>query len=329
MINNSRALIGMVVAAVWAAGCGDAQARPPEPFQGIVELEERVLGFELGGRLASVEAQAGAQVETGARLAALDDTMERLARQAREAERRAAIAQLALLQEGARPEEIRAARAELGAARAGEALLQRNLDRQRRLATQGAGTELAVDTLAGQVEQATAQRQALDQRLRAIRGGARSQEVEAAEARVEALDVALAASDERLARHILVSSLSATVLDVHAEAGEVVGPGTPVVTLADATRPYVDVYVPQGDIRLVHIGARAAIRIDADREPLHGRVENVARRTEFTPRFLFSERERPNLVVRVRIRVEDPDRRLYAGLPAFVTLDRQAGGEER
>jgi hypothetical protein len=33
---------------------------------------------------------------------------------------------------------------------------------------------------------------------------------------------------------------------------------------------------------------------------------------------LFSERERPNLVVRVRVRVEDHDERLHAGVPAFV-----------
>jgi hypothetical protein len=49
-------------------------------------------------------------------------------------------------------------------------------------------------------------------------------------------------------------------------------------------------------------------------------VENVARATEFTPRFLFSERERANLVVRVRVRVDDPAQRLHAGVPAFVEL---------
>jgi hypothetical protein len=49
-------------------------------------------------------------------------------------------------------------------------------------------------------------------------------------------------------------------------------------------------------------------------------VEDIARRTEFTPKFLFSERERPNLVVRVKIRVEDPGERLHAGVPAFVVI---------
>jgi hypothetical protein len=43
-------------------------------------------------------------------------------------------------------------------------------------------------------------------------------------------------------------------------------------------------------------------------------------RTEFTPRYLFSEGERENLVLRVRVRIEDPKRELHGGVPAFVTL---------
>jgi hypothetical protein len=57
---------------------------------------------------------------------------------------------------------------------------------------------------------------------------------------------------------------------------------------------------------------------------LRGTVENVARKTEFTPRYLFSDRERSNLVVRVRVRVNDPERHLHAGVPAFVSIDRGA-----
>jgi hypothetical protein len=44
----------------------------------------------------------------------------------------------------------------------------------------------------------------------------------------------------------------------------------------------------------------------------------VRRRTEFTPRYLFSESERGNLVIRVRVRLDDSRRLLHAGLPVFV-----------
>jgi hypothetical protein len=49
-------------------------------------------------------------------------------------------------------------------------------------------------------------------------------------------------------------------------------------------------------------------------------VEFVSPETEFTPKFLFSDQERPHLVVRVRVRVGDADRRLHSGVPAFARI---------
>jgi hypothetical protein len=81
------------------------------------------------------------------------------------------------------------------------------------------------------------------------------------------------------------------------------------------------VFVRQVELSRVARGARARVRVDARAEALAAQVESIARRVEFTPRYLFSERERPNLVVRVRVRIEDPQRLLHAGVPARVTFD--------
>jgi HlyD family secretion protein len=70
----------------------------------------------------------------------------------------------------------------------------------------------------------------------------------------------------------------------------------------------------------VRLGAPATVRVDATSAPFTAKVEYVSPETEFTPKFLFSDRERPHLVVRVRVRVDDPGRRLQSGLPAFATV---------
>ena len=70
------------------------------------------------------------------------------------------------------------------------------------------------------------------------------------------------------------------------------------------------------------MGDRATLRADGIDEPLRGKVEHIARRTEFTPRYLFSDRERANLVVRVKIRIEDPKGQLHAGVPVFAKVER-------
>jgi HlyD family secretion protein len=111
---------------------------------------------------------------------------------------------------------------------------------------------------------------------------------------------------------------------VNYEQGEVVSPAAPVITLADAQHPYVDVFVPEAQISRVFLGEGARVKVDALSHELGGKVEHIARRTEFTPRYLFSEKERSTLVVRVRVRIEDPKEELRAGVPAFVHL---AGGK--
>lgn len=309
------ALVGLI-----AACNGHGPSTDPSKFQGVIELDERVIGFEVPGRIVRVPVTEGQTISANTELAAVDDQLERLGREARAAEAAAAHAQLALLESGARSEEVRAAQAEVSAAQASVGLLERNLARQRALQTQGASTENRTDELEAQLQQARERLTALQQRERALRSGARAQELDAARAKVAAADAVLKATDERLSKYILRAPMDATVLDIHMDPGEVVAPGTPIVTLADASHPFIDVFVPQARISSFHEGERVRITTDSEKKTYGGRVEHISRRTEFTPRYLFSERERPNLVVRVKIRIDDPNRQLHAGVPAFVTL---------
>ncbi|MBI2896845.1 MAG: HlyD family efflux transporter periplasmic adaptor subunit [Deltaproteobacteria bacterium] len=324
MIKNSLIALAAFAAAIVGAACdGWSRVEEPEAFQGVVELDERSIGFEVGGRLVELHVDRGSRVEPGAPIGRIDDGLERPVREARAAEQRAAQAQLAIVRAGARGEEVRGTAAELRAAQAAEELLTQRLERQRELTARGVAPSAQVEDLERELGRAQAQRQAVEQKLALVRRGARSEEVSAAEERVLAATAAVAAIDTRLSRYVLAAPVGGTVLDVHFREGEVVAPGAPVVTIADAAHPFVDVFVPQQNVGGVRVGAAARIRVDSFPRALGGRVENVSQRTEFTPRFLFSERERPNIVVRVRVRVEDPRELLRAGVPAFVTLVRE------
>ena len=79
-------------------------------------------------------------------------------------------------------------------------------------------------------------------------------------------------------------------------------------------------FVPQNRIGSIELGAQCRVAADSLDESVDGVVEHIGRQLEYTPRFIFSERERPNLVLRVRIRVSDPDHKLHAGVPARVEI---------
>jgi HlyD family secretion protein len=318
MIKNASVAF---VLSVVASGCAPRD-RHPGAYQGVVELDERRLGFEVGGRLRQVAVKQGDLVAPAQLLASLDDAIERTLHRTREQEAAAASAQTSLVRAGPRVEDVRSAAAQVEAARAQEQLLATNLARERRLLVESASTAAAVQDLEARHRAAQAERRAREERVRALRGGSRAQEIESAEARAGAAASAVDLAYQRLHLHELRALEAGTVLDVTAEPGEVVGPGAPVVTVADIRHPYADVFVPQAELAGVRVGAAAEVAVDALPDRLAARVEHVARRVEFTPRYLFSEKERPNLVVRVRVRIEDPDQRLHAGVPAFVTVAR-------
>jgi len=142
--------------------------------------------------------------------------------------------------------------------------------------------------------------------------------------RLERSGAELALEETRIRRYELRADSPGEVLQVHFELGEMAAIGTPMVTLADTTRPYADVFVPEAEIGGIRVGAPARVRVDAVAGELDGKVERISRRTEFTPRYLFSRGERVNLSIRVRVRIDDPRRVLHAGPPAFVRIARGA-----
>ena len=318
-------LAGWAAALLLGLACsGTGQDR--DALQGVVELHERVLGFELPGRLLQRRVERGQAVKRGEVVAVLDDGLERPLRDARAADVAAAQAQLELLEAGTRSEDLRAAEANVRAAKASEGTLAEDAQRARQLRATHAIPQEQLDQAEGALRRATAEREAAEQRLAALRAGSRRQEIRAAQARLTAAQAALALEDARLAEYTLRAPIDGEVLDTHAEPGEVLGGGAPVVTLGEVDRPYIDLFVPEARVGEVRVGAPVEVTTDAaPGERFAGAVEYVGQDTEFTPRYLFSPKERPNLVVRVRVALRDPKHALRAGLPAFATLSTESG----
>lgn len=305
--------------ALGAVGCSNASAGQARALQGVVELDTVTLAFEVSGRVDKVAVEEGDRLEGKVLLAALDESLARPERDARAAELLAAKAQLALVEAGARSEEIRGVQAEIASIQQQEAVLARSRARQAELNAVGAAPASRLDDFDAQATALAGRRDVLGEKLRGLRSGARPQEIEAARAKVQALEAGLTAMDARLARFTMQHEGTVDVLDVFVKAGEIAAAGAPAVSVADLDHPYVDVFVPQKEIASVAVGQPMWVRIDALREPLRAEVERIAHTTEFTPRYLFSEKERANLVVRVRVRADDPQHQLRAGVPAFVT----------
>ena len=309
-------IIVTVLAAVACRGPDITEGR----YQGMVELEQVDLGFEVAGRLAELRVGAGQQVQPGDVVAREDDSVDRELRTLRLREIDAARADLALVQAGTRIEDVRAARAQLAAARVTEARRARQLERERALVAAGATPPVQLDVLEPQLAQARGERAALEQRARALTKGSRAEEIAQIAARVAQAEESLAVEERRLEKRVLVSPVAGTVLDTFVDVGEIAAAGATVMSIVDRRRPYADVFVPVDEAPAIRIGAPVAVVAEGVTGEASGTVERMFPHAEFTPRFVYSPRERPNLMMRVRIRIDDPAARLHAGLPVYVRI---------
>ena len=313
------ALLTWAMVGAWGCVPRDSDA---SAYQGVVEYDERDLGFEVSGRVRELAVHEGDMLQPGTLIARVDPELERSALLARDAETRAAEEQLALLRAGSRPEDVQTLRARLDAARANEALLRLTAERTRKLVAAQASPRAVLDQTEAELLRATADRRAAEEILLASTKGARHQELAESADRAAAARANAELQRERVARFELRALDSAEVLEVHLRTGESAAVGQPVVTVADSSHPYADVFVPQGEVDGIRVGAIARAKVDSLAYEVTGRVERVLRRTEFTPRYIFSRDERAKLVIRVRLRFDDPGRVLHAGVPLFAHIER-------
>jgi HlyD family secretion protein len=315
-------LVGaLVVAAAWALarrGGNDAGLMA----SGTVEATEADLGFQAGGRIAEVLVREGETVAAGALLARLDAAEAAARRAAAQAQLDAAQAQLAELESGARPEELRQAQAAEAASRQRLDDAARVLARTRAL-EQGGAVSLEVLEQAGTAyEVARAQHEQAREQLALVRQGARAERLAGQRAAVRQAEAALAQVDAALAHTEIRAPFDGVITVRHRQPGEAVGPGAPVLTLLDLADRWVRIYVREDAIGRVSIGQAAQIRSDSDRiNAFPGTVTFIASQAEFTPRNVQTTAQRVKLVYAVRVTITgDPAHVLKPGVPADVTL---------
>jgi multidrug resistance efflux pump len=100
--------------------------------------------------------------------------------------------------------------------------------------------------------------------------------------------------------------------------GDLLPANSTVAKLLETDQLFVVVYVPQSLIGRVHLGQDAEVRVDAFDKPFHGKVEQIRQQAEFLPRNVQTKEEREHQVVGVKLRVENPESRLRAGINADV-----------
>lgn len=109
--------------------------------------------------------------------------------------------------------------------------------------------------------------------------------------------------------------MDGVVITKFREPGEVVAPGTALISLANPYEIWAYFYVPYTMLHQLHIGqAVEGILPEADNRQFSGKIVKISEEAEFTPKNVQTREERTRLVYGVKVMFDNPDLTLKAGM---------------
>jgi HlyD family secretion protein len=295
-------LAAAIAGAVALGACREAADPNVVRLNGRIEAAMVDLSPKVTGRVREVLVKEGDRVKAGDVLVRLDLGETGLAVARDQSAVAAARARVRDLEAGTRRSELAAADAEVDDRKAGLELAKKELQRQQFMLERKVGTQRDVDRASTEVERLTAAVSAASNRAAALREGARRNQVAQARDEAARAETVLEQSQTVAAESELRAPADAMVVHRFAEPGQLVTPGQPALTLAFLDRLYVRTFVPEIVRGRVRPGIEADVIVDAYKDrTFRGKVAEVAREAEFTPKQVETRTERVNLVYAAKV----------------------------
>ncbi|WP_257276301.1 HlyD family secretion protein [Endozoicomonas sp. SESOKO4] len=317
LIKSHLTLIGTTVLSLLLSGCFSSDNHQA---LGTLERDRVTLTATASELITEILIHEGNPVRTGQVILKLDDRKQQAAVAAALAETERARAYLSEIVNGARMEDIAAARASVGQIEArlvdanktfqrNETLLKRKLISQSRL------DQARADRDALMAEKVNAR-----EKLQSLLNGNRPEVIEQAEA---SMKKALANQflEQRKLEDLSIYATRDSWLDsLPRHLGERVSAGSTLAILLLHEAPYARIYVPEPRRAAVHVGDHVTVHIDGVKKSFLGQIRWVSLDPAFTPHYALNEKERSRLVYMAEVQLPETASDLPSGLPVQVDL---------
>ena len=148
---------------------------------------------------------------------------------------------------------------------------------------------------------------------------AQDKSLAAAKARVEQAKAQLADMDAQIQEMKIVAPTASILEVLSVKVGDVLPANREVATLILPQHLWVRVYVPEPWLGLIKLNDKVRVRVDSyPNRDFSGVVEQINRKAEFTPRNVQTVEDRIKQVFGVKIRLENNEDALRAGMSADI-----------
>ena len=262
--NNNKlkvALGAFVLAALGGIGTGlYLAAHPaPEPIYGMVQARTVNVAAKVTGRIEDFTIAEGDRVKTGQLIAHLAvPELEAKLNEVRALEA-AAQAKADMVDEGARPQEVLAAKAQVDRADAGLTLAQKTYQRVASLYKDGLIARQKYDEAKAQYESARQLKTMAQQQYDIAKTGARVQEKTAVQALARQAQSGVAQVSSLESEKSLISPIDGEVSRLFLQRGELAPAGFPIASVVDLSDQWIVFNVREDD--LLHFGKDAVLKV--------------------------------------------------------------------
>ena len=246
------ALIGML-----------ALGRDPEVIQGEIEVEEYRVSGKVPGRILELRVKEGDFVKAGDTLAIIEapDVLAKMSQAQSAAD--AAAAMERMTQNGARKEQIQAAFQLMEQAKVGCDIAEKSFNRIQRLYNDGVVSAQKFDEAEAMYKSAQAQVKAAQSQYDMAVNGARAEEKRAASATVGQARGAVQEVTSYIKETVQVAQMDGEVTDVYPKVGELVGTGTPIMSIAVMDDQWATFNIREDQLKDIKVGAELTVKIPA------------------------------------------------------------------
>lgn len=264
-VNKPVLLSAAAVACLLVLGVGFWMGTHPseEPLYGVMQAKTVDVAAKVTGRVETLPVHEGDTVSAGQLLMTLDIPEVEAKLKEVEALKFAATARQSLVDEGARPQEIRAAKAQMQRAQAGQELAQKTFNRVHALYREGLISKQKHD-------EALAQKKSADELLAAAKEqydialtGARTQEKQAATALTAQATGGVEQVESLVKEKNVTSPIASEISRIYVEIGEVAAAGLPLATLVDLSDQWAVFNIREDDMPKITKGAVLSAEIPA------------------------------------------------------------------
>ena len=262
--NILLAVLGFATVVLIVALIGHlALQRDPEEIRGEMKVEEYRVSGKVPGRILALLAKEGDFVQAGDTLAIIEapEVNAKMVQAQSAADAATAMAQMA--NNGARKEQIQAAAQILEQAKAGLEIAEKSYKRMKKLYDEEVISAQKFDEAEAVYKTAQAQVKTARSNYDMAVNGAREEERRAAAAAAGQARGAVQEVRGYMRETIQTAQMAGEVTDVYPKVGELVGTGTPIMTIAMMEDQWATFNIREDQLKGIKVGQEITVRVPA------------------------------------------------------------------